>query len=53
MIFIKPYTLAGFEPGSSDPEADVMSTAPRRQGHASKYYMSIINGLSKNNFLTQ
>jgi hypothetical protein len=24
-------TLAGFEPGSSDPEADAMSTAPSRQ----------------------
>jgi hypothetical protein len=28
----KPSTLAGFEPGSSIPQADVMSTAPRRQG---------------------
>jgi hypothetical protein len=26
-------TLAGFEPGSSVPEADVMSTAPRCQGN--------------------
>jgi hypothetical protein len=28
----KPYTLAGIEPGSSDPEADAMSTAPGCQG---------------------
>jgi hypothetical protein len=27
----KPYTLAELEPGSSVPEADAMSTAPRRQ----------------------
>jgi hypothetical protein len=27
------YTFAGFEPGTSDPEANVMSTAPRRQGN--------------------
>jgi hypothetical protein len=27
----KPNTLAGFEPGSSFPQADAMSTAPRRQ----------------------
>jgi hypothetical protein len=27
----KPYTLADFEPGSSVPEADAMSSAPRRQ----------------------
>jgi hypothetical protein len=26
-----PNTLAGFEPGSSAPEADAMSTEPRRQ----------------------
>jgi hypothetical protein len=26
------YILAGYEPGSSVPEADAMSTAPRRQG---------------------
>jgi hypothetical protein len=26
------FTLAGFEPGSSVPEVDAMSTAPRRQG---------------------
>jgi hypothetical protein len=31
---LKPYTLAGFEPGSSDPEADAMSTAPRRRNNA-------------------
>jgi hypothetical protein len=29
---LKTYTLAGFEPGSSVPEADAMSTAPRHQG---------------------
>jgi hypothetical protein len=28
----KSYTLAGFEPGPSDREADAMSTAPRRYG---------------------
>jgi hypothetical protein len=28
----KPYTLAGFEPGSFIPEVNAMSTAPRRQG---------------------
>jgi hypothetical protein len=28
----KPYTLAGFEPGSTCPEGNAMSTAPRRQG---------------------
>jgi hypothetical protein len=28
----KPDTLAGFEPGSSVPDSDAMSTAPRRQG---------------------
>jgi hypothetical protein len=28
----KPYTLAGFEPRSSVPEADAMSTAPGCQG---------------------
>jgi hypothetical protein len=32
MFFLKPYTLAGFEPGSAVSEADAMSTAPRRQG---------------------
>jgi hypothetical protein len=31
-IPVKPWILAGFEPGSSDPEADAMSSAPRRQG---------------------
>jgi hypothetical protein len=34
---LKPYTLAGFEPGSSVPEANVMSTAPRRQGDGAKF----------------
>jgi hypothetical protein len=29
---LKPYTLAGFEPGSSVPEAETMSIAPRPQG---------------------
>jgi hypothetical protein len=28
----KPYALAGFEPGSFVPEADVMSAGPRHQG---------------------
>jgi hypothetical protein len=28
---LKPYTLAGFEPGCSVPEADAVSTAPPRQ----------------------
>jgi hypothetical protein len=32
MFFLKPYTLAGFEPGPAVSEADAMSTAPRRQG---------------------
>jgi hypothetical protein len=31
---LKPYTLVGFEPGSSVPEVDVMSTAPRRHARA-------------------
>jgi hypothetical protein len=31
MFPLQPYTLAGFEPGSSVPEADAMSTAPRRR----------------------
>jgi hypothetical protein len=29
---LKPYPLAGFEPGSAVSEADAMSIAPRRQG---------------------
>jgi hypothetical protein len=29
MFSLKPYTLAGFEPGSSVPEADAMSRAAR------------------------
>jgi hypothetical protein len=29
-----PFTLPGFEPGSSDPVADAMSTAPRHEGSA-------------------
>jgi hypothetical protein len=32
MISLKPCTLAGFEPGSYDPKADAMSTAPRCHG---------------------
>jgi hypothetical protein len=31
-FFLKPYTLAGLEPGSAVSEAGAMSTAPRRQG---------------------
>jgi hypothetical protein len=34
MFFLKPYTLAGFEPGSAVCEAAAMSTAPRRHGQA-------------------
>jgi hypothetical protein len=33
MFFLKPYTMAGFEPGSAVSEAAAMSTAPRRQGN--------------------
>jgi hypothetical protein len=33
---IKPYSLAGLESGFSVPEADAMSTAPRRQGNVLK-----------------
>jgi hypothetical protein len=29
----KPYTRAGFEPGLSFPQAEAMTTAPRRQGY--------------------
>jgi hypothetical protein len=32
----KPNTLAGFEPGSSVPEADAMSTASRRHDNKAK-----------------
>jgi hypothetical protein len=32
-IAIFSYTLAGFEPGSSVPEAEAMSTAPHRQAN--------------------
>jgi hypothetical protein len=32
----KPYTLAGFERGSSEHQADAMTTAPRRQGTVSE-----------------
>jgi hypothetical protein len=31
IISLKTYILAGYEPGSFDPEVDAMSTAPRRQ----------------------
>jgi hypothetical protein len=37
MISLKKYTLARFEPDSSDPEADAMSTAPRRQGRRQQH----------------
>jgi hypothetical protein len=30
MITLKPYTLAGFEPGSAVPQVDAMSTVPLR-----------------------
>jgi hypothetical protein len=33
MFSIKLYTLEGFEPRSSVPEAAAMSTAPSRRGH--------------------
>jgi hypothetical protein len=37
MIYLKKRSsLAGFEPGSSDPETDAMSTAPRRPGQMKK-----------------
>jgi hypothetical protein len=36
MFFLKPYTLAGFEPGSAVSKADAMSSAPRRQGKSSE-----------------
>jgi hypothetical protein len=29
---LKPFTLAGFEPGSRAPQADAMTTASRRHG---------------------
>jgi hypothetical protein len=32
----KPYTLARFEPESSDPQTDTVFTAPRRQGKHEK-----------------
>jgi hypothetical protein len=32
------YTLAVFEPGSSVPQADAMTTAPRRQGTDSSFF---------------
>jgi hypothetical protein len=44
----KPYTLAGFEPVSFAPEAEAMSTAPRRQGidlcsyYLHTYYIHIL-----------
>jgi hypothetical protein len=33
----KPYTRAGFEPGSFAPLADAMTTAPRRHGTSYTY----------------
>jgi hypothetical protein len=36
-IKTEPYNLAGFEPRSSDPVADEMSTALRRQGISSNF----------------
>jgi hypothetical protein len=36
----KPYTLAGFESGCSDPQADTLTTAPRhRQGYNLAKYL--------------
>jgi hypothetical protein len=32
MFSLKPYTLAGIEPGSEVPQADAMFMAPRHQG---------------------
>jgi hypothetical protein len=41
----KPYTLAVFEPRSSVPEADTMSTAPCRQGLSyESYYLGTTFG---------
>jgi hypothetical protein len=39
-FLLKPYTQEGFEPGSSVPEADAMSTAPRR--HARAIYINVL-----------
>jgi hypothetical protein len=36
-VFPKTYTLSGFEPGSSVPEADAVSTAPHHQGSSVTY----------------
>jgi hypothetical protein len=52
MFFLKPYTLAGFEPGSAVPEADAMSTAPRRQGIFCKTLI-ITSVLNKRHFFAQ
>jgi hypothetical protein len=35
---LKPYTLAGFKPGSYVLEADAMSTAPRQQECMKKFF---------------
>jgi hypothetical protein len=35
-----PKNLAAFEPGSSDPEAVAMSTAPRRRGGEIGHYIT-------------
>jgi hypothetical protein len=39
-----PYTLAGFKPGSSAPQADTMTTSPRQQGMLLTYVDNIIFG---------
>jgi hypothetical protein len=41
MITLEPFALAGFEPGSTDPEADAMSTAPSRQGYLTNCLFSV------------
>jgi hypothetical protein len=33
VISLKTYALAGIEPGSAVPQAETMSTVPRRQGN--------------------
>jgi hypothetical protein len=40
-----PYTLAGFEPGSSVPEADAMSTTSRRRKEAAFDIIVLFNKL--------
>jgi hypothetical protein len=39
----KPYTLAGFEAGSSVHRADAMTTAPRRQGFCKSNLVPLTN----------